>query len=421
MKRIALAVVLMFGLVTPVWAGLMEGYQALARGDYETFLREFLPLAEQGHDTAQYILGELYENGEGVPQDYAEAAKWYRMAADQGVAAAQLNLGGLYARGEGVPQNYAEAVKWYRKSAAQGYARAQASLGAMYAIGKGVPQDYVQAHMWFNLAAAAGEELNIWLRDRLARKMTPAQLAEAQRLAREWRPKKEGTSVTSELPAAPRADELPQKQRELKKYATGSGFVVSRSGQVLTNNHVVNECREVRIPPEAVAEIAASDPQSDLALLKLPGQRTKTATFRQGRGIRPGDSVVVVGFPLQGVLSSDLNVTTGIVSALAGPGNDRRLMQLTAPVQPGNSGGPLLDLSGNVVGVVVGKLDAIKLAQLTGDIPQNVNFAIAGGIARAFMDANGVHYEMASPGATLSPAEVAERAKEFTLLIECWK
>ncbi len=131
--------------------------------------------------------------------------------------------------------------------------------------------------------------------------------------------------------------------------------------------------------------------------------------------------MVVVGFPLQGVLSSDLNVTTGIVSALAGPGNDRRLLQMTAPVQPGNSGGPLLDLSGNVVGVVVGKLDAIKLAQLTGDIPQNVNFAIAGGIARAFMDANGVHYEMASSDATLSPADITERAREFTLLIECWK
>jgi len=96
-------------------------------------------------------------------------------------------------------------------------------------------------------------------------------------------------------------------------------------------------------------------------------------------------------------------------------------MQLTAPVQPGNSGGPLLGPSGNVVGVVVGKLDAIKLAQLTGDIPQNVNFAIAGGIARAFMDANGVDYELASPDATLTPAEIAERARGFTLLIECWK
>ena len=99
----------------------------------------------------------MYDNGQGVPQDYAAAASWYRKAAEQGDAVAQVNLGVMYRDGQGVPQDYAAAVSWYRKAAEQGYANAQFNLGLMYANGQGVPQDYVTAHMWFNLAAASGD------------------------------------------------------------------------------------------------------------------------------------------------------------------------------------------------------------------------------------------------------------------------
>ena len=124
---------------------------------------------------------------------------------------------------------------------------------------------------------------------------------------------------------------------------------------------------------------------------------------------------------MHGVLTSDLNITTGNVSALAGPNNDRRLIQVTAPVQPGNSGGPLLDLAGNIVGVVVSKLNAVKLAELTGDIPQNVNFAINTDAVRAFLDAQGFPYDTANSDKQLPPADVADLARKFTVLIECWK
>jgi hypothetical protein len=137
----------------------------------------------------------MYANGEGVPQDYAEAAKWYRKAADQGYDVAQYNLGIMYDEGRGVPQDYAEAVKWYRKAADQGHARAQHSLGYMYDNGRGVPEDHVQAHMWYNLAASRypaaekNRESAISNRDRLEQKMTREQVAEAQKMAREWKPK----------------------------------------------------------------------------------------------------------------------------------------------------------------------------------------------------------------------------------------
>jgi TPR repeat protein len=157
------------------------------------------PLAEQGDAFAQYNLALIYSKGQGVPQDYAEAAKWYRKAAEQGDADAQYNLALFYYNGQGVPQDYAEAAKWYRRAAEQGNTKAQLNLGFMYGTGQGVPQDHVLAHMWYNIAASRfsvlekeARENAVKNKDIAASRMTPAQIAEAQRLAREWKPKKEG-------------------------------------------------------------------------------------------------------------------------------------------------------------------------------------------------------------------------------------
>ena len=146
-------------------------------------------LAEQGYLDAQYNLGGMYHSGQGVPQDYKEAAKWYRKAAEQDEPDGQLKLAEMYRKGHGVPQDYEEAVKWYRQVAEQDVRIGQFLLGRMYRKGHGVPQDYVLAHMWFDLAAAQGMELAISARDTTAAEMPHEQIAEAQRLAREWRSK----------------------------------------------------------------------------------------------------------------------------------------------------------------------------------------------------------------------------------------
>ena len=146
-------------------------------------------LAEEGYAWAQYELGVMYANGRIVPQNYAEAVRWYRLAADQGDRWAQANLGAMYEKGEGVPQNYVEAVKWYRVAAEQGYANAQSSLGFMYANGVGVPNNDVEAYKWLALAAAQQDDF-AGARDAVRRRMTPAQIAEAQKLAAEWKPTK---------------------------------------------------------------------------------------------------------------------------------------------------------------------------------------------------------------------------------------
>jgi TPR repeat protein len=152
----------------------------------------FRKAADQGLASAQLSLGFMNELGQGVPEDDVEAARWYRKAADQGVAEAQASLGTMYSEGRGVPRNYAKALIWYRKAADQGEPAAQCDLGRSYELGRGVAQDYVFAHMWYNLAASrsTGRKQKEWsgLRDSLAAKMTASQIAEAQRLAREWKP-----------------------------------------------------------------------------------------------------------------------------------------------------------------------------------------------------------------------------------------
>jgi len=190
--RFTITIILMLplvGLAMPAWADFRAGMDAYDRGDYATALREIRPLAEQGDANAQGLLGVLYDNGRGVPQDSVQARQWYEKSAAQGFAAAQGNLGSMYYTGEGVPQDYQQALRWLRLVADQGDALGQVKLGLMYEQGKGVPQDYVQAHKWYNLWAANGEKLGVEARDALAKQMTPTQIAEAQKLAREWKPK----------------------------------------------------------------------------------------------------------------------------------------------------------------------------------------------------------------------------------------
>ncbi len=536
--------------------------------DYAEALRWYRLAAAQGHAEAQFNLGVMYANGEGVPQDYAEALRWYRLAAAEGLAEAQFNLGVMYANGEGLPQDYAEALRWYRLAAAQGYAKAQFNLGVMYDNGEGVPQDYaeavrwyrraaeqghagamnnlgvmyehglgvrrdpVRAHMWYNLAAAKETDpekraLSLRNRDDVAARMSPSQLAEAQRLARAWRPGSAGAAdpepaagpipgsglvrevqqllaklgfdpgpadgivgartrwavrayersrglpetgvVDARLLALLRAaaaerearvppppappgspvltDEDVRRLVESGKgqiiqpgqpdppaasagepsapepvHLAGSGFWVSEKGHVLTNRHVAENCRNVTVHDSvgAVHEaVLLALGREDLALLATRARPAAVSVFRDGESGLLGEPVVTYGFPLSGLLASAGNLGTGTVAALAGPLDDATLLQITAPVQAGNSGGPVLDPKGRVVGVVVAKLDAVKVARATGDLPQNVNFAIKAPVAVRFLEAQGIEVTVTPFGRDLPRAELADYAKAISVRIDC--
>jgi TPR repeat protein len=161
---------------------LLTPIMAVGQG---TDFEEMFESASQGNAGAQFNIGLMYRNGDGVPQDYAEAMKWHRLAADQGDANAQNSLGAMYDSGEGVPEDAAEAVKWYRLAADQGHATAQNNLGGMYGNGEGVPRNYVTAYAWWNIAAVFGHEGAIANRSAVEQAMTPAQIDESQQLSTE--------------------------------------------------------------------------------------------------------------------------------------------------------------------------------------------------------------------------------------------
>ena len=224
--------------------------------------------------------------------------------------------------------------------------------------------------------------------------------------------------ASREEPKPPTAEPKPEVA------GSGSAFAINKNGDFLTNYHVVKSCVSVRLKNAGLrreASVIANDERNDLAVVRVQISDLPILHFRDGKYIRPADPVVVLGFPYAGLLATAPQVTTGAVSALAGLRDDTRYLQLTAPVQPGNSGGPLLDLSGNVVGIISARINELAVAEATGTLPQNINFAIKSGNVRSFLEANHIDYETAQSTNKLDPADVGESAAKSVVMLECLK
>lgn len=203
--------------------------------------------------------------------------------------------------------------------------------------------------------------------------------------------------------------------------SSGTGFFVSTSGHVVTNHHVIGECSAIKVIPvggaESEATVIAKDKTNDLAILKTSLTPSQVPALRPQ--LRLGEAVYVYGFPLKGLLSTSGNFTAGAITATTGMEDDTRQAQFSAPVQPGNSGGPLLDKYGNVVGVIASKLNALNVAATTQDIPQNLNFAIKASIAANFIDTSNVSTSGTVSSRELPPEAIADLAKLFTVQVVC--
>lgn len=395
----------------------------------------YLKAAEKGSTGAMHNLGLLFLTGSGVIKDEQKALEYFRQAAENGYFASMHKLAFAYLNGQGVVKDYAEAHKWLLKSAAEddksAYSevhKARNALGALYEYGWGIEKDLVLAYAWYNIAASGGYEKAKQNLARVEKAIKDDELREAQTLSREWKPGRPMVRSDSQPTGSAGSDGKPAVTNTVSssfKLATvGTGFFVSPNGNVITNNHVVDGCGEIRIPAHNItAKLVVADQANDLALIKIEVVGKPVLAFPSGDDLKQGEEVFAFGFPLDGYLPSAGNVTTGIVSALAGPGNNSSLIQTTAPVQPGNSGGPLLNKKGKVVGVVVGKANAIKIAKVTGDIPQNINFAIAPRTVKSFLDGNRVEYQ--KKGDTFSfdkdSVAIADEARKATMKIECWR
>lgn len=293
--------------------------------------------AAQGNTEAQFSLFHLYYLSGAVPKDTVKAVEWLQKAAIKGNAEAQYQLSWMYGHGEGVPKSDAKEFEWLQKVAAQGKATAQSDIAMRYEKGIGVRKDLVLAYAWANLAAAQGNNLAKTLREEYETILSSEQREEGQRLATNWK-KGDILGFSSSKSVGPSPD------GKLRKQATGTAFVISQNGYALTNHHVIDGCAEVKIKGhEGVAKVVNSDRVSDLALLQLAEKFTDIAYINPDpTQLSQGDNIIVFGYPLNSLLSSSGNLTPGTVSALSGLGNNINQIQITAPIQPGSSGSPVL-------------------------------------------------------------------------------
>ena len=424
--------------------------------NYKTAVRWYRLAAKQGHAKSQYDLGCIFEKAmsrDDFPRNYKTAVRWYRLAAKQGHAKSQYNLGTMYRKGRGVPQDYKTAVKWYRLAANQGLADAMAGLGKVFEDGLGVPKNYKTAVRWYRLAAKQGLLGADFQADRLERQIAeqisipPSKSAaelENERLRKEIaRLKKQNQSKPEQVAKKP----PPKKSPQPKSGSTGSGFFVSKLGHILTNEHVVRQCGSVTVGDNANKQVSASvletDKRNDLALLRISSTKMASAETKslisklnvqklglklvplasgglmRSDDIELGEKVLVSGFPYGELYSNTIKVTGGMVSAVKGMGDDSAQFQMDAAVQPGNSGGPIYDENGNIVGVVIAQLNKLKVAKAIGSIPENVNFGIKASTVRQFLTSAGLPTKWSNRTERKSTKELAQIAKNQTVMVVC--
>jgi len=232
------------------------------------------------------------------------------------------------------------------------------------------------------------------------------------------------------------------KKKPKPSGSSGSGFFISKKGHVITNQHVVSDCGKVTVGDNSKKQVAATimdtDRRNDLALLRISNMQmasveTKSLIRKLGIRVVPlasdglmrsddvelGEDVLVAGYPYGEVFSNSIKVTKGIVSANRGLGDDTGQFQIDAAVQPGNSGGPIYDENGNIVGVVVSQLNKMKFAKATGSIPENVNFGIKASTVRQFLNASGLPTKWSKRSKSMSTRELAKIAKSQTVMVVC--
>jgi len=381
----------------------------------------FQRAADNGSPEAQYAMGHIYHDGLGVPVDLAKAVELFQKAADANDAIAQYELGRCFLNGDGVPRDSSKGAVWIQKAAQQGNADAQTLASWMYFNGEGVPKDKVLGYTWSNISAASGNKVALNNRDIYEFQLSRDEKAEGQRLASNW---KKGSALTREAGQGTASGVSASQGTLLTKQSTGTAFIVGKFGMAITNHHVIDGCKEVRAEgKDGVVKVKASDAVNDLALVTLTVQSTETAPILSDPSkLRQGDEVVVFGFPLNSVLSSGGNLTPGVVSAITGLGNNTNQIQITAPIQPGSSGSPVLNKKGEVVGVVSMKLSDARMAKATGQIAQNVNFAVGGQTLKSFLTSQSVDFSTGSfRFFEKSTADLADEARKWTVMLECWK
>jgi S1-C subfamily serine protease len=254
----------------------------------------------------------------------------------------------------------------------------------MYYQGQGVDKDYVEAYAWWNLAATSSTNAAS-KRAILEERMTPGQVAEAQKRTKELRVQVQAHLQNEQSQADPFS--IAQVRKSVPT-ATGSGFFITDDGYLISNYHVVKGATKVRLQTSAgliAAKVVQVDAANDLALLKAVG-KFSPLPIAASRSAHLGGTVVTIGFPDPSLQGFSPKLAKGEIASLSGAGDDPRYFQISVPVQPGNSGGALVDAHGNVIGIVSAKLNASVALAASGALPENVNYAVKSSLLLSFLE-----------------------------------
>ena len=379
--------------------------------DYKKSLYWAQKSADQGHHDAQNKMGIFYSTGRGVVEiDMDKSFKWFKQAADQGSTKSYNNLAEFYAKGYGVKKSKDESFKWYKKSAELGDKVAQFKVGYHYDYGIVVQKDVNEAIKWYKKS--------------IKKKYREAQIA----MGRIYYYGDKDSNIPKNFKKAAnwyyKAAKNTQKDDDdiakVKATSSGSGFFVTPN-HIITNNHVTRGCDEITVKNkgyESNVKLLDTDSTTDLSIL-VTGKPNKSFLYlRSRKAVVTGEQSIALGYPFSSTLGSELKVTSGNIAALTGIRNNIAELQLTSPVQPGNSGGPLLDDNGNVIGIIVSRLEKSK--EITGNrTAQNVNFAIKSNMAKIFMDLNMVDYQVRKANGSMPVSQIVAEAKEATVQVIC--
>jgi TPR repeat protein len=377
--------------------GYCLGFGINVPRDHVEAVKWYTLAAKQGLAMAHSNLAAKYMNGEGLGRDFGAARQHLLMAARRGNINGYVNLGVMHQQGLGVPKNPVLAAQWFLRAAKLGSPIGQRGLAYLLANGIGLKKNLVQAYKWWKLAANVGDASSGRSLEQIKKLMSRLQIDRAEKMVA----RVTGAGNSNRAPPAPMATAPAAPKSQLRLKANGTGFFITKDGYLITNYHVVGKGAGFKVRVESGAELDAKvvklDELNDLALLKVEGN-FKPLPLRPSSGVELGDSVFTIGFPNVTYQGFSPKLTQGAVNSLAGIRDDARYFQISTPVQPGNSGGALVDEHGNAIGVVSMRLNAKLMLEKGGFLPQNVNYAIKSSVTLKFLSGvKGVDGEMPDP------------------------
>jgi S1-C subfamily serine protease len=366
--------------------------------------------AQQGNAEAQLSLARISAEGKLSKPDLGKSNAWLRKAVENGSLDASFELGMRLISGKsGLSKDEPEALRRLLPVASAGHVGAMFAVANLYEQGTGVARSYFDAYKWFLIAAQSNTNgVAQWRANNLEAKLPPEQIAEAQKQAAAFKP------TPPFNPSAP-YEVVPQQ------VASGTGVCITSSGHIATNAHVVSAGNSFAVMMDGKsyeAKLLAVDHANDLAILKIDAV-AQPLPIASSSSVKLGATVATIGFPNTSMQGLSPKFSKGEIASLTGALDDPRFFQISAPVQPGNSGGALFDETGSVVGIVSNKLNAKEALQQTGYLPENVNFAVKSSLLLTLIESlPEVAAQLVPPTTTAGNfEEIVQRAKSAAVFI----